>query len=259
MSVLTKWLKKIPLSSGLKGDYQTWKEACDDSTGYNLPLILERTKESALKVVKGEAVYERDSVLFNEVQYSWQVLSGLMWVAAKFRGILHVLDFGGSLGSTYYQNYEFLRGLSNHRWGIVEQPEYVRVGKETFENEYLSFHESTTDYLTENVPNVILCSSSLQYLESPEGLLFNLAAIPSSKYILIDKTPFWNGDRDWLCVQKVPAEIYPASYPSWIFSKDKFILLMNNLGYRVMVEWKNPDTMPAPIEVTYQGMILVKK
>ena len=51
----------------------------------------------------------------------------------------------------------------------------------------------------------------------------------------------------------------PGKLPSWIFSKDKFILLMNNLGYKVMVEWKNPDTMPAPIEVAYQGMMLVKK
>ena len=42
----------------------------------------------------GEAVYERDSVLFDEIQYSWGLLAGLQKAALENDGKLCVLDFG---------------------------------------------------------------------------------------------------------------------------------------------------------------------
>jgi putative methyltransferase (TIGR04325 family) len=71
------------------------------STGYDSEIILEKTRDALLKVKNGEAAYERDSVLFDEIQYAWPLLTSLMWVAAQAKGILNVLDFGGSLGTTY--------------------------------------------------------------------------------------------------------------------------------------------------------------
>jgi putative methyltransferase (TIGR04325 family) len=240
-------------------EYRTWEGAKEDSTGYDAPVILERTKEAMKKVVSGESVYERDSVLFNEIQYSYPVLAGLMWVAARHRGILHVLDFGGSLGTSYYQNYEFLRSLSNHQWGIVEQPDYVKVGKELVENEYLTFYESIREYLQGNVPNVCLCSSVLQYLEDPYGLLNRLTSIPSSKCIVIDRTPFWDGEEDWIGVQKVPRSIYPANYPTRILSKKKFLSNLEELGYKLKIEFPCQDNIKSPIDILWEGMILVKE
>jgi len=111
----------------LSGNYRSWNEAVAASTGYDLELILEKTKAALLKVKNGEVIYERDSVLFNEVQYAWPLLAGLMWVAAQSRGRLNVLDFGGSLGSTYFQNRAFLRDLPEVRWNIIEQPAHVNV------------------------------------------------------------------------------------------------------------------------------------
>jgi putative methyltransferase (TIGR04325 family) len=252
-------LKKNIRPDDITGSYHSWEGAREDSNGYDSPIILERTKAAMKKVVSGEAVYERDSVLFEKVEYSYPLLAGLMWVAAKYGGILHVLDFGGSLGTTYYQNYEFLRGLSSHQWGIVEQPEYVKAGKEIAENEYLTFYESTRDYLRENVPNVILCSSVLQYVENPYGLLFILFRIPSCKYLIIDRTPFWDGEEDWIGVQKVPRSIYPASYPIRIFSKKVFLLKLEELGYKIMVEFPSIDHLKSPINAEWKGMILVKE
>ena len=45
-----------------------------------------------MKVKKGEAVYERDSMIFDQIEYSWPVLFGLMWAAAQNSGYLKVLD-----------------------------------------------------------------------------------------------------------------------------------------------------------------------
>ena len=82
---------------GLIGNYNSWEAALAASTGYDSELILEKTRTALLKVKNGEAIYERDSVLFNEVQYASPLLSGLMWIAVqitkkKFRYIAKFIN-----------------------------------------------------------------------------------------------------------------------------------------------------------------------
>ncbi len=71
---------------GLSGDYRIWDEAMVASTGYDSGIILEKTKAARLKVKNGESAYERDSVLFDEIQYAWPLLACLMWVSCPLRG-----------------------------------------------------------------------------------------------------------------------------------------------------------------------------
>jgi len=227
------------------------------STGYDSPIVLEKTKAAVLKVKNGEAAYERDSVLFDEVEYAWPLLAGLMWVAAQTEGRLNVLDFGGSLGSTYFQNLVFLCRLPDVRWNIVEQPQHVRIGRELVEDEHLRFHVCVEDCLAESQPNVVVLSSVLQYLEHPRDTLSELLKLPSN-HVILDRTPFWDGPIDKLCVQKVPPSIYPASYPSWIFSAQLF---RSHLGenWTVMAEFANPDKIQGPVDVVYKGMIITRQ
>jgi putative methyltransferase (TIGR04325 family) len=246
------------LDFGLSGDYRSWDEALQTSTGYDAELILEKTKTSLLKVKNGEAIYERDSILFNEIQYSWPILAGLMWVAAQSRGRLNVLDFGGSLGGTYYQNRAFLRDLSEVRWNIIEQPAHVNVGKEYFEDNILKFFPNIEMCLSETKPNVILLSSVLQYLKNPYEMLDKLMDLPCD-YVIIDKTPFWESSTDRLCVQRVPPSIYPASYPSWIFAKAKFLQQIAKKDHKVIVDFENLDHLSGPVELRYRGMIISRE
>ncbi len=240
---------------GLSGNYATWNDALKASTGYDSDHILEKTKQALLKVKNGEAVYERDSVLFDDIQYSWPLLAGLMWVAAQSGGRLNVLDFGGSLGSTYFQNREFLNALPEVRWNIIEQPDHVRVGKEFFEDEILRFYPNIKEYSKENSPDVILLSSVMQYLENPYETLESIFKLTSSN-IILDKTPFWNGEVDRLCVQHVPPSIYEARYPSWIFSRSKILKLVETEGWTVIAHFENDDYLPGPVEFSYEGMII---
>jgi len=169
------------------------------STGYDSDIILQKTKDTLVKVKSGEAVYERDSVLFGEIQYSWPLLAGLTWAAARSGGRLNVLDFGGSLGSTYFQNRAFLNKLSDVRWSIIEQPEYVGVGKELFEDSILRFYSTIDDYSIGNRPDVIILSAVLQYLENPYEMLSRLLELHPD-CIILAQTPFWEGKGDHLCV-----------------------------------------------------------
>jgi putative methyltransferase (TIGR04325 family) len=206
---------------GFFGDYGSWQEAVRASTGYDSAVILEKAKVALLKVKNGEAVYERDSVLFDEIHYSWSLLAGLMWIAAVGHGRLNVVDFGGSLGSTYFQNREFLKSLAEVHWNIVEQPHFVAVGKEHFETGELRFYHEIDTCLKQTCANAVIFSSVLQYLEDPYETLRDVFSRPVD-YVLIDRTPFHARNTDRLCVQRVSPSIFDGSYPIWIFSTRKF-------------------------------------
>lgn len=202
------------------GDYRTWAEAAADSTGYDAQLILDRIEAAALQVKRGEAAYERDGVLFDEIEYSWPLLAGLLSAAARDGGRLEVVDFGGALGTTYFQNRAFLSTLPEVRWNVVEQPHFIARGRAGFQDDRLRFHDSIDACLAEGRPNVLVLSSVLQYLERPYELLAGARRFPS---VIVDLTPVHGGDRDRLTVQRVPPSIYPARYPCWLFSEGRLL------------------------------------
>jgi putative methyltransferase (TIGR04325 family) len=241
----------------LSGDYPDWAAAVADSTGYDDEAILQKTTAALLKVKRGEAVYERDSVLFDEVQYAWPLLAGLMWAAARAGGRLNVLDFGGSLGSTYFQNRAFLKGLHDVRWNVIEQPRHVQTGRKHFQDEQLKFYERTEDCLAETTPGVIVVSGVLQYLEDPYVTLHMLLSLPCDQ-LLVDRTPFWDGPADRLCVQHVPAEIYQASYPCRIFSRQQFRAALGQ-AWDIVAEFDSLDRFPSPVTTRWKGMSVVKR
>jgi putative methyltransferase (TIGR04325 family) len=199
-----------------RGDYPSWKAAEASSHGYDAEVILEKCRTAGMKVKRGEAAYERDSVLFDQVQYSWGLLAGLQLGAARSAGCLSVMDFGGSLGSTYFQNLRFLERLPRFEWNIVEQAQFVRVGQADFQDEALRFHHSIDDCVKARRPNVAVLSSSLQYLPDPHAILEEIIG-HDFDVVILDRTPFIASERDLLTVQTVPASIYQASYPAGSF------------------------------------------
>lgn len=234
------------------GDYGSWEEARQASKGYDDAQILERIKAAALKVKKGEAAGERDGVLFDEVQYSWSVLAGLMWIAAQSKGELNLLDFGGSLGTLYFHTRLFLQALPKVRWSIVEQKPFVEVGKKYFEDHELIFYYDLETCIKEQSPNVILVSSVISYLESPYEFLKQVLSC-GFEFIILDRTPFILNGPDRLTVQVVPPKIYPGSYPSWFFNRDKLYSLFKD-KYDIIAKFESIGV--ANIESIFEGCIL---
>lgn len=227
-------LRKLKSSKyGWRGDYKTWEEARKNSTGYDSDKIIQKVRSSLLKVKKGEAVYERDSVIFDEIHYTWPLLTGLMFAAAKSGGGIKVLDFGGSLGSTYYQNKKFLDRLSNVSWSIVEQKHFVDVGKLDFEDERLKFYYDVKSCIEKEKPNILLLSSVLQYIEKPYELLDELLKY-DFEFVIIDRTPFSLDSKEIIKVQVVPPWIYQASYPCWFFDMSKMKNYFISKKYKII-------------------------
>lgn len=247
--------KLINNKYGWKGDYTTWQEAENDSTGYDSDQILQTVKSSLLKVKNGEAVYERDSVLFDKIQYSWPLLAGLMFCSAKNGGVLRVCDFGGSLGSTYFQNKKFLDRLGEVSWNVVEQKHFVDVGKREFEDERLKFFYDVDECFGKESLNVLLLSSVLQYIEKPYVLLDNILT-NDFQYILIDRTPFSKIDEK-ITLQVVPPSIYEASYPCRFFNEEVLVHYFLTKGYHIVEEFNGADG--EGVDYIFKGMILEKK
>jgi putative methyltransferase (TIGR04325 family) len=210
------------------GDYGLWNDAKAKCTGYDSASILEQCKIALLKVKKGEAIYERDSVIFDKIQYSWGLLAGLQKAALENNGKLCVLDFGGSLGSSYFQNNVFLNSLVELQWCIIEQPHFVDCGKKYFESDQLYFFHTIEDCMVKFKPNVLLLSSVLQYLENPEDWIQKFVSL-KIPYIIFDRTSVIEMNKNILTIQNVPEVIYKASYPCWFFDEKK--LLKNFNGY----------------------------
>ena len=202
------------------GNYASWASAAEDCAGYNSAEIFEKVRAAVLKVKKGEARYERDSVLFydNTIQEN---LVNCLKNAQNTEGVLRVLDFGGSLGSTYFQHKNILKNYPNLIWCVVEQAHFVETGNKAFEDQQLKFEDSIETAIEKYQPNFILLSSVLQYIESPYALLETLfkTRIP---YVFVDKTPFISENEDKIVKQIVSTKIYKASYPCWLFNKNKF-------------------------------------
>ncbi len=248
--------KLSPVKLELTGDYSNWADALAGSTGYNAEAIFQKTRTALMKVKRGEAAYERDSVLFDNVQTAWPLLAALMWVTAQRSGRLNVLDFGGSLGSAYFQNKSFLDALVEVRWHIVEQSGYVLIGKREFQDERLRFYDTISDSVSAAQPDVIVLSGVLQYVEFPYEILDALRN-SGAEFLVIDRTPFWDGFSDRLCVQHVPAEIYIASYPCRIFSWPRFVSILS-LHWSVVREFEALDALPGPVPLFFRGLLAVR-
>jgi putative methyltransferase (TIGR04325 family) len=237
-----------------EGPCASWEEASVKCSGYDAPDILKKVLDATLKVNRGEAAYERDSVPFDEVEYTWPVLAGLMGGAARNGGALNVLDFGGALGSSYFQHRKFLETLPEVRWNIVEQPHYVGAGKTHVEDKHLRFYSTIDACLAVNQPNVVLLSSVLQYLPDIIDLVTQIKQI-AAPILILDRTIVNDSGEDRIYIQHVPSTIYQATYPCRSLSQAKLISRFADI-YQLEATFQSLDfPVLARINSNFKGFI----
>jgi putative methyltransferase (TIGR04325 family) len=242
-----------------EGAFNSWQEALNFASGYQENVILEKCKDSTLKVKNGEAVFERDSVIFNSVQYCWPILALLQKIAIENNNKICVLDFGGSLGTSYYQNKTFISSSVDIQWCVVEQPHFVQCGKTYFQDDNLFFFNDIEECLNFHKPDVVLLSCVLQYIEDPFVLIETITNL-NINYLIVDRTSVSDLSYDMITVQNVPKEIYDASYPCWLFSKSKFLgyfktyVLLSEFNSKITEDNIINDTL-----IRWEGFLFKKK
>lgn len=204
----------------LKPPMESWDAACRMAKGYQADEILKRVSDATEKVVESNGkLFERDSVLFEAPITPFPLLAFLLHCASKNDNRLVVIDFGGSLGSTYRQCAPFLGHLSLFKWSVVEQRHFVDVGRQKFSTDTLSFFETIESAAAVAQPSVIIFSGVLQYLEDPYSIIARAKATRPMA-ILIDRNSVSAKDQDTFSVQVVPDEIFPASFPFRVFGQN---------------------------------------
>ncbi len=240
------------------GPFATWDDAASRAIGYDTNVIFEKTKRAALEVKEGRGVFERDSVVFQSPEYNFPLLSVCQTTAAIHHGELSVMDFGGALGSSYFQNRPLLLGINRIRWSVIEQGSYVEFGNKHISNHELKFYHSISSAAEAASPNLVVASAVLQYLPKPWAILNQLAEL-DHEMLLLDRMPVISTGPSLIAVQHVPKWIYPASYPCWFFSEQE---LIDRLGSRYILASATQSkdrikTSIAPLE--YKTYLFLKR
>jgi putative methyltransferase (TIGR04325 family) len=225
------------------------------SSGYDSAVIAEHVAHGARQVLRGDAAFERDSVAFRTPEFNHPLIAALLRAATLSRNVLRVVDFGGSLGSSYYQSRHYLSGVDELAWTVVEQPAFASIGRAEFSDDIISFTEDLDAALLNGPPNVLLLSSVLQYLAAPHDFLDSVVPRAPS-FVILDRMPLLSEGRDRLMVQNVPPSIYRASYPAWFLDRD---LLLAHFAshYRIFDEFESFERWNMPWgNITSRGFIL---
>lgn len=205
-----------------RGDFATWEEAAEQCGSYASSAILERVIAASRLVRDGKAAYERDGFAFAEPRQNDPLLAALFRVAAASSGSLRVLDFGGALGSLYWQHRRALTRLGHREWRVVEQAHYVAVGRREFQTPELSFWPDLPTASEGWRANLVVLSGVLQCLPAPYGFIDELLRLRPG-WIFVDRLPLLEGPQDRLTIEHTPPDIGADTYPSWFLSEARFL------------------------------------
>lgn len=201
------------------GDYKNWKDAADECTGYDDSAIISKVADSIEKVKRGEAAWERDSCLFYEQKYNYQICAGILRCALKKGNeVVTVLDIGGALGSTWFQNRNYFTELVDLEYVVAEQDHFAEYGHKNLEDRTLRFIKSTDHWEKMERFDIILMSASLQYISYYEELIVRIRKARPD-YVILDRLLVSNRKR--FCMETVPKTLYESSYPVVIFNKNE--------------------------------------
>jgi putative methyltransferase (TIGR04325 family) len=257
--IIYGYLKKLYKKRSIRGSFKNWNEALNHSTGYDSNEILSKVLKATLIAIQTGG-YERDGVHFSTKEYSWPIVCGVLMGALGRSGGTQVLDFGGALGGLYLQHKKILGSIPNLRWNVVDQSNFIDAAKQNIHIHNLDFYYSIDDYLLSSKPNIALFSSVLQYLENLDDILDEVTN-SGAKYLIIDRTPFQLGNDHSIKIQYVPKDIYNASYPIRIFSKQALLTRLDG-SWILLASGASPEGLTLAqdgSDISFEWLIMERK
>ncbi|OUX35840.1 MAG: hypothetical protein CBE33_07005 [Candidatus Pelagibacter sp. TMED273] len=227
INLIFRFCGKIYFSNEKKN----WLNALEHSKSYEDEIIFNKLKEAYSKIDDiNKEFYERDSLILKKKPNEQSLIKFLnkKILATNDR---EVLDYGGSLGSRFFSNYNFIID-NNINWNIVEQEHLVKYGRKFLKNNFLFFFNDLRECLSKKKINCVIFSGSLQYLDNYIEILEEIKKA-KIKYIFLDYLPLSNYARHKIFVQHISKKIYNSSYPIRIFSKKIFFNEAQKLNFSI--------------------------
>ena len=163
-----------------------------------------------------------DGKVKNINQANFFILNNIKSLFNKHKGKLNIIEFGGGVGQRYYEFIKLIGNIKKINWTIIEQNKYcVHSKKKNKKIRFLNKFNKIQKYNN----NILIFSTSLQYLESPYEELKKILKNKSIKYLLIENLPLSN-DEDKSILQRhyLDKKNY---YTFQIFNSKKIMHLLN--------------------------------
>jgi putative methyltransferase (TIGR04325 family) len=224
-----------------EGPFDSWEVAKARADGWDAQVITDKTVAAARRVRDGLAAVEQDGVERTNIPYSSTILSFIALVLAKHRAI-ELIDFGGGLGSNYFQNRKIVRATGLPvRWNVVERAALAEIGAREFQTDELRFFPSLAE-ISPKCDSVVF-TGSFQCLATPDPVLDGFAA--ETRILAFDRLIVSPEAIDRIYVQHPdPVMFYRATYPTWCFSKAGFIDRLAKRGFTLVEDFPTNPTAP---------------
>ena len=196
---------------GLYGDFPDWAAALAASKPYETDLGVYGQITDRVRL--GEAGSGRNLM---------PILAGI--AMASDNGSSRVLDFGGNLGMVYF---DVVRVLPDRisEWRVVDRQEVVSYGNANYADGKLAFFTSLESACRDFMPNLVLCSHTLQYLEKPYAALAMLSALKPA-VIVLHELPVAEHER--FMIQRLPEGLGGTERPVQILSSGKLAAALSS-------------------------------
>ena len=228
------------LNYGFVGVYESFESALSNSKGYSDEIIFEKLKKSALKFLKGNYSFERDTVLFKKNEYNHPILQSLILTKKNDKEI-NICDYGGSLGSLYFQNNSAIK--MKIKWSVIDLKNVVLFGKTNMTTDSLNFFHSVKKMYKVRSPNTLLMSGFIQYVNNPFIKVLSIIRDGRFDYIILDRVYFLSDSnlKTFISIQYASPKIYDSSYPCYLFNYKSFVNEFYKLNFEKISEWDSFD------------------
>ncbi len=257
--LMTKLINKVTLRKkkiNYLGPYNVWEDALKNSKGYEDNQILIKVKKNTIISKNNIYFFERDGSLLKKNTISNNQLYLITSLINKKKNGLNIVDFGGSLGSSYFKIKDIIDLNFKNKWNIIEQKLFVKEGNKSLKSSNLLFHNNLND--VKKRIDLIILSGSLQYMKNPQKILEQIF-LKKPEVIFLDRTPVSNKKRNEIYIQKRDI----SSYPSWHFSRNFICKLFKENNYDLKERFSSEFDHNLSIngkEIKFEGYIFeIKK
>jgi putative methyltransferase (TIGR04325 family) len=216
----------------------SWESAVRKSSGYESVNVVEPVVTAARRVQNDSQTSTLSSSRYQ------QIAAGMLYCIAQGRfnedEPIRVLDVGGG-GADYFHHFQTFAPQINFDWTVLETPAMAAAMSNEFGRKLTNLRWVDSIENTNEIYDVVLCSSVLQYVEKPAALLAALAE--KSGFLIVNRIPLVDSIEHFVAVQKIISKGKRASYPIHFFAEKKFLDEMSQYG-QVPMRWFVVEDQP---------------
>lgn len=201
------------------GNYPDWETAVRSCRTISLEGQRRAYERALAEVLAGHALFERDSLLQHRPLTCWPLMLALRDLEACGISPPTVLDYGGGLGSVYFQHRDWWSADRPVTWNVVELPEVAASGQRLIQDPQLNFFDSLEETVQQQPPDLIVAAGVISMVPDPVALLDMFASL-GARWVFLDRIPITHRQgQNLITRQVVPRWIYESESPFWFFDE----------------------------------------